>query len=161
MFEAFKPYFTQSCHCLMPLQCLFHSAIVKFLPKFPIPSLRLWLYLLPYSPFLGLSKCSSDSEPLPMQFLLPEIPVPDNGTSPSFLPSPLFSFCSNVLFSVRGLLYLTYNCTSHTHTSYSAAALRFSSKASFAFLLSISPHWTINSMKERVFVFILWCVLEQ
>lgn len=115
----------------MLISFLPHSANVKFVTEFSISLLPLWLPLLPHSP-LGLSKCSSDSEPLPMQFLLPEIPISENCLSPSFIS---FQFLLKCLFLSQRPSYLKLYLT---HI-YFPSVLSFFSTASFAFLPSVFP----------------------
>lgn len=117
---------------------------MKFLTKCSIPPLSLQLHLLPFSPCLGLSQFPFDAEPLPIQFLLPEIPVPDDCMSHS-LTSFQFLFKCHVL-SQNLKLHLIPTC-------FLLLFCTFFSTASFAVLLAVFPILTYKLREGKGFCF--------
>lgn len=143
---------------IMHISLLPHSANVKFLTMVPVfysPITSLTSSpTTPHSPFLGLSKCFFDVQPLPIQFPLPEIPVPDNGTIPSLTSFQLLlngQFLSQRPSESYLKLYLT--------PAYFLLPVYgfLSSTASFAFLSSVFPPLDYKLPEGRDLVFMLWC----
>lgn len=92
--------------------------------------------------------------------------VPSSGNSysrqwhESFLH--LFSVFVLMSFSQWEAFSIWLTTVPHTHTlPIPLLCCCFPPKHLLLSSCQFPPHWTINSMKERVFVFILWCVLEQ